>query len=347
MRRNKLAKGKSIELEGGDSVFAPILENGWDATEEGQSFYKLVFMAGFIPSVSLSENSPRKYNLRSSGPGAAGWSFDIQTQMARGIARSKVYNISYLTPDRCWGPFRPIASSEASTPDVEEDSDQPPDELPLTQHRVFRFEDLLNGVLLSAYGRLNSDDDDADYEPPPSASGSNTHQSDDDDDDDDDLPYFPAANLLYLAANDDADDAVHPTYIFPQYPHQVVPDYAFLASARLVIEENLRSRLRDVSAEWAMSVTVVGKDPQAVQRQIADENPTQRLMDALRSLENLRMGAAPGLWSQSKWRKEAVANEEVPAQSIDENEYKPKNQKEGYWDWAGAQGRWRFVALFQ
>jgi hypothetical protein len=131
-------------------------------------------------------------------------------------------------------------------------------------------------------------------------------------DDDDDSDYDP---------NNDPDE--HPTYIFPSHPHLLYPDYAFLASVRIVLEGNLRGRMEDVGDEWESDVPLLTSlgvaaaaradadmgagEAEGVEKVVEEEeNPKsllQRLLDSLHSLEVTRMGSAPGFWGNG-WSEE-------------------------------------------
>ncbi|KAJ7581398.1 hypothetical protein C8J56DRAFT_794030 [Mycena floridula] len=116
----------------------------------------------------------------------------------------------------------------------------------------------------------------------------------------------------------------HPTYIFPKYPHRLVPDYRFLAAARNVVEENLRNRLTDVTADWTSGL----------------------LMDAMKSLDIIRMGSAPGFWDKTGWSQEADIDEEATKQ-VAKSSDQPQKDKQNHWDWAGVEGEWKRVVCWQ
>ncbi|KII90460.1 hypothetical protein PLICRDRAFT_39008 [Plicaturopsis crispa FD-325 SS-3] len=95
------------------------------------------------------------------------------------------------------------------------------------------------------------------------------------------------------APPDDDDDAIF------------YPDYHFLACARIVVEANLMDMLR-----------------QSEEQDEPDHRLEEFLGDAIRRLEGLRMGSAPGFWDAY----EAANSNEEGADG---------------WDWAGVEGEWR------
>ncbi|KAF5373766.1 hypothetical protein D9758_000851 [Tetrapyrgos nigripes] len=126
-----------------------ILEVGWDVSDPGQTFYKIVAQSGFRPLVPTpaskvaSTSEPLFSNLdvdNTSYPGTTSFgeprrssqtestisrpvllSAERQRQMARVNARRRVYNLSFLSQDRLWGPFLPY-SENPSPSDVQRKS---------------------------------------------------------------------------------------------------------------------------------------------------------------------------------------------------------------------------------
>jgi hypothetical protein len=158
------------------------------------------------------------------------------------------------------------------------------------------------------------------------------------DEDDSDATHDHGAAHFFF---DDEEDHPRPTYIFPPQPHILVPDYRFLAAARIVIEANLRGRL-----EEAVEFAAEHDGPQTPRG--LTESEADRLLGALRSLDVVRMGGAPGFWDQTSanfppraWRVNAEDHmdvEPVPSSSQTSDHPTPpvtwEEDPDG-WDWAG------------
>ncbi|KAF7367247.1 hypothetical protein MSAN_00786600 [Mycena sanguinolenta] len=253
----------------------------FEDTPMGMAFNKLTFLRGFIP-IDRSQSSS---------------TVEHQHATARAFARTRVYNTKYLMPERCWGPFQPL---DPSQPHVYEwrnrlsrftlpESDSQDADLALRsatsssrRGQVFHPSSI---VLAPSLLDLDEDIDDPDYDP------------DEDDSDDDDHHHIDGPHLLHFLSSrgiDFTDERTYPTYVFPA-PHRVVPDYAFLAAARYIMEANMRDKFDMESHFSAMS--------SASKQAAADVGlELNEIVDAMQSLELTRMGGAPGFWDI--WRPE-------------------------------------------
>ncbi|KAJ7102329.1 hypothetical protein B0H15DRAFT_814162 [Mycena belliarum] len=291
----------------------------FEDTPQGKAFCKLAFLRGFIPTAKESEH---------------------QFATARAVARTRVYCTQYLMPERCWGPFQPL------------DPNQP---------HVYSWRNRLIRALPP-----NSDSQDADVAIR-SASGSRNcdrtfHPSSivlapsllDPDDDIDDPDYDPddsdaedvhgdTPHLLHFLSShgiDFADNRTHPTYVFPA-PHRVIPDYAFLAAARCIMEANLREKIE--------TEVPLNTNAGSIARQAAADVglDVSEVVDVMQSLDLTRMGGAPGFWDV--WRPEKLENDEDEATPAAAGKGKMRaaedSEVEG-WDWAGVEGEWRRVVCW-
>ncbi|EEB91386.1 hypothetical protein MPER_10259, partial [Moniliophthora perniciosa FA553] len=297
----------------------------WENTKTGRAFYHLLLQTGFHARPSddsedeedsdQSENE-HHYNIRSTSkrkhpdgdeedfppsPSAA-----KQRSLARVLARHRVYNLRYLSADRCWGPNLSDAF--------------------FTGH----------GLILHPETRMRmkpdgdydpGDDDDDDTE-------SNSHLiegvvietvSEDEDE--------SGASSLEAQVPPELD-----VPIYPAQPHLLRPDYAFLSAARMVVEENLRERYGhkfDHEPLWPWFTSMEALDGTRVILERA------RNLDGLRMGGAPGFWNADGVKSEHGW----VKPEPVPEEDEEESQPKvngcSKEQEEvDGWDWAGAAGKW-------
>ncbi|KAG6860141.1 hypothetical protein C0995_015246 [Termitomyces sp. Mi166 len=189
-------------------------------TEEGQLFNKLVFRKGFIPVPT---------GRKSEVPWKTLQTIEDQSAAARKVARSKVYNLRYLRPERSWGPFLPANGSLG-------DADAQPKSNPTFPD----FEQELSRYMLSNVGEGLNDSEDGDFVPA-------EDDQDEDDDNDEGILGFPFARRRF-----------DPKFVMPR-PHEAKPDYTYLAAARLLVEMNLREVL---IMDEAVHETTEGSGPE-------------------------------------------------------------------------------------
>ncbi|KAF8830184.1 hypothetical protein HHX47_DHR2000655 [Lentinula edodes] len=100
-----------------------IMHPGWERSSAGRAFYKLFFLIG-LDAVSTSGHADEeeRYNLRSRTREIEESTATEAKQraLARTVARHRVYNLPYLSADRCWGPFL-RAQSPPPPPDNDDD----------------------------------------------------------------------------------------------------------------------------------------------------------------------------------------------------------------------------------
>ncbi|KAJ7462779.1 hypothetical protein B0H11DRAFT_1871290 [Mycena galericulata] len=176
----------------------------------------------------------------------------------------------------------------------------------------------------------DDDIDDPDYDPSDSDSDGNPV----------DTPHI----LHFLSSHgiDFADNRTHPTYVFPA-PHRVVPDYAFLAAARLIMEANIREKFE---------LDIFNNPGSSSQLAAADVGiELSEVVDAMQALDLTRMGGAPGFWDV--WRPEDPEgddddDDDAPSTppSTDKGKGKATDEEFEGWDWAGVEGEWRRVVCW-
>ncbi|KAH8827848.1 hypothetical protein DL96DRAFT_1600622 [Flagelloscypha sp. PMI_526] len=337
----------------------------WEGSLEGQLFYKLVYLVGFIPNPSgiirpfVEPDPPEQEGnllddlLHTPNPARGGMktrsqrkafvdhtipSDDRQIAEARGRARVIVYDMNYLRRQRLWGPFLPLRLNSNEDTVMGSPSDMTNE----SPHASF----------LEAGGpgiQDIDDDDDLDYFP---GNEERNSEGSDDDDTDSNEGFDPPVDLPFLLGNPPVLDPMHqephPTFVFPDRPDLVIPDYSFLAAARLLVERNLRELLVDAD------------DGQTQADGSANEaGNLGKVVEALHSLELLRMGGVPRFWRDSwihpeakRLREEEAArldaamtqlNNPFASSKIDANGKGKARQPEEYagWDWAGVEGEWR------
>ncbi|KAJ3761449.1 hypothetical protein EV360DRAFT_37804 [Lentinula raphanica] len=101
-----------------------IMHPDWERSAAGRAFYKLFFLTGLhVNATSEHRDEEERYHLRSKTREIQQSSLTEAKQraMARTVARHRVYNLPYLSAERCWGPFLPIGYSPPP-PDDELDS---------------------------------------------------------------------------------------------------------------------------------------------------------------------------------------------------------------------------------
>jgi hypothetical protein len=110
-----------------ESSLARIFSPAWDQTLEGQTFYHLLLLKSFVPSPALYMHVHTKHFVHSSSSSAAnrngnenseegGIPPEMQLTRARNVARTRVYNLRYLSKARCWGPFLPVSRPPEERP---------------------------------------------------------------------------------------------------------------------------------------------------------------------------------------------------------------------------------------
>jgi hypothetical protein len=174
----------------------------------------------------------------------------------------------------------------------------------------------------------DDESDDPDYVPAGTDSDSDSNtENDAESSPNDDHELFPLINLI---TSQDTDPAPAGTRL--PSPDTLVPDWTWLAGARIIVEANLRDMLRRSST--------VDTGPEGAESGMED------VANALRRMEGLRMGGAPGFWDDGwkVWDKapgyaDSKVDEKGKGKAEEMHEY--EEEVEQGWDWAGAAGTWR------
>ncbi|KAJ7071471.1 hypothetical protein C8F01DRAFT_1047448 [Mycena amicta] len=303
---NRLSNLRPLDPSG-----EPGLRPEFEDSPQGRAFNKLTFLRGFIPDTGDIAASVRE-----------------QHAVSRASARTRVYNTRYLMRERMWGPFQPLHPCPEAYAwrtrlhrAIRPDSDE---EEATGSHCIHS-----SSIVPSPEVYYESDDD-PDYGP-----DANSDHGDDSDDDDNDGTQGLLLQFLAHHGINFADETRHPTYVFPA-PHHVIPDYAFLAAARIVIESNMR----DIFQVNDLSLPTSGLSPAHIAA--ADVNCELRdIVEAMKSLDLVRMGGAPGFWHA--WRPQIPQEDEEASVSSTADKEKGKEKECEGWDWAGVEGEWRRV----
>ena len=324
-----------IVVDGGELSEAPVEQDSkdWEKSEESRLLYKLVAHTGFIPVSAPSQNNADGDDDTSPGATSEDMdtfftpntsplsvsddslpevipptptltplkdaSADAQFASVRRMARRIVYDLRYLKPERMFGPFMPPPSDDRS------------------RHRH------------SKVGRSqvsdSDDSDDPDYVP--TGTDSDSDGGNDEASENEEVDLFPLINLITPQDENAASAGQLPS------PHTLIPDWTWLAGARIIVEANLRDMLRRTSTA---DVGPEGAEP-----------GVDEIANALKRMEGLRMGGAPGFW-ENRWK----VGSSVPAHADDvkfdekgkgrgEDMFENIEGAEQGWDWAGVAGTWK------
>jgi hypothetical protein len=322
-------RGNNGTAEGGVLFDIPVEQESrdWGMSEEARLFHKLVAYTGFIPasasaqcvearqksdlvqddedtyftpniSLTLSDADDPLVTLTPSAAERQDPSADAQFASARKMARRTVYDLRYLRPDRMFGPFMPQSADE----------------------NIGRQEG-------SSRRSRSDDDDDSDSHYIFNGTDSDSNSTTEDEAANEEYDLFPLINLI---TPQDMDSV--PTNFEPPSLDALMPDWAWLAAARIVVEANLRDMLRR-----SPTVDIGAGDT---------ESGLEEVANALRRLEGLRMGGAPGFWDDGwmVWDKtpdrvDCKMDAKGKGKAVDMFEYEVR--AEDGWDWAGVAGTWR------
>lgn len=331
-----LLEDDDMNAGGGPSAAAVEQEfKEWGNSEEAKLFYKLVAHTGFIPASASTQDADASQRRAGFDDGASNVqasdaSFtpttsppsvpdlalpqvtpptrrkdpfeDAQFASARRMARRTVYDLRFLRPERMFGPFMPQHADE--TMYGQEGFSQNP----------------------RPRGEIDDESDDSDDVPVGTNSDSDSNMENEGTTGEYDL--FPLINLI---TPQDMDAA--PASDQLPSPETLMPDWTWLAGARIIVEANLRDMLRrspnvDLGPEGA-------------------EAGMEEIADALRRLEGLRMGGAPGFWDDGwmVWENapdygDSNVDKKGKGRSS-ESMYKDVEGVGQGWDWAGVTGTWR------
>ncbi|KAH7924179.1 hypothetical protein BV22DRAFT_1105634 [Leucogyrophana mollusca] len=284
----------TIDVEG-SPPFVPGLMSAsyWDRSETARLFHKLVFLAGFRPIREPLQVTPISEPASASSEGdveaadpLASVSQESETPIpfpsskdqfiqARVLARRRVYDMRYLSRNRMWGPYLPV---------------------PRANSRGASSGAMGTRGAPGSEGGEGGDDEEGEWE---------------DEDEDDDLDEDFLSMMMHIRGPDDTRMPLDP----PIQPYELVPDYTWLASARISVE----ARLKDV--------------PRVIVASLPDMYSSDGIVDALRHMHATRIGSSPGYWNAQRVQpKRDVA---------DASKGKGKELEVEGWDWAGVTGIWR------
>ncbi|KIJ67423.1 hypothetical protein HYDPIDRAFT_25879 [Hydnomerulius pinastri MD-312] len=257
----------------GLSAHTPSLSGAefWAEDELGQIFHRILCITGFVPI-------PQPLPTPSSAPRPRPDPFPSPAQQyadARILARRRVYDMRYLRADRAWGPFQVVDRSASTSArngrggrlgrGAGASGSKAPRSASNRPGRGL-------GTLAWAMGMEVDDDDEGDEDwhdaedgdkegSSSSSSSDNTREgevgndggADDDDEESDSEPEVehPLISLILptppttttpgrRTRRQPPGDPISPPAI---KPHQLRPDYAYLAAVRIVVEANLKELL--------------------------------------------------------------------------------------------------------
>ncbi|PCH34618.1 hypothetical protein WOLCODRAFT_124744 [Wolfiporia cocos MD-104 SS10] len=263
------------------------VETEWEQTLEAQALGEIICCTGFLPVRELREerigrlaSSAASNNTGKSNPNITSldMSVDAQKARARHRAREHVYDMQYLHRRRCWGPFLLVPKSSASagprSTSVANAGDVPSRNWPS-----------------SDVNEPYSSESDSDFVPPDDASQTSWSTNTERDD--------AAEQRRHLPLPGGTKKRELPTN------EQLIPDWTWLASARIISEANLR--------DWDSSRV--------------DEFVKGQVWRA-------------GFWSQTEIERDRLSDGVLPPAAASATGNSSATQTV-YHDWAGVGGIWR------
>ncbi|KAJ3746437.1 hypothetical protein DFH05DRAFT_945388 [Lentinula detonsa] len=247
-----------------------IMHPGWELSAAGRAFYKLFFLTGLHPASALEHrNEEERYHLRSKRREVQDLAMSEAKQraLARTVARHRVYNLPYLSGDRCWGPFLPTHSPPPSS-----DDDNVPSAT-ASENGKGKGKEKEALVAEDSHATLVEDPKQRPKRKGRGRTADSSHdttqgivqyytESDTEEHSEDESEQGTAGGALFFVDQGDENGedpfapAPGPLPIFPPRPDLVYPDWAFLSAARLVITENLRERYGSDIPMWPWFTTV-------------------------------------------------------------------------------------------
>ncbi|KAG2148968.1 hypothetical protein DEU56DRAFT_87385 [Suillus clintonianus] len=289
LTRTLLAK-LSFDVQG-HAPHHPVLTpaSHWDGSELGQLFHKLICCTGFIPISAPAPELADPSTPNSPGPA------DIPVPGAWPVASASDEDED-LPPLPITRP-RPMLYTAV---------EQSADARTLARRRVYDMRYIGPARMWGPYQHVQRD--------PNSSPESNQPESPDDDEDetnedDEDIDEDDLGLLNLGLMNGNRVPDLSP----PIQPYELVPDYVWLASARIVVEANLRDVFR------------LSPDPTAFS--------TGDILPYMRKMHTMCIGGSPGYW-------EAWANRPEKGEGSEKSGKSKQGEVEG-WDWAGISGTWK------
>ncbi|KAH7910433.1 hypothetical protein BJ138DRAFT_1191335 [Hygrophoropsis aurantiaca] len=249
----------------------------WTGSKIGHLFHKLVCCTGFVP-IPASNLSATTLQLTDDSDGESEF-----------------------------GPSEDISENQSKHPprSVPSDEEQFADARILARRRVYDMRYLVSGRLWGPFQPVTRSS-------PvnlPSDTIGGDHDDGEDLTDEEDGDFTPIIQLIHGREANGSPD-LSPSI----QPWELVPDYVWLASARIVVEANLKEMLMRAGGDDPVSLDIV---------------PT------LRQMHTLRVGGSPGYWNV--W---ADHPKDIYATSHTVNGEDSAEVING-WDWAGVTGIWR------
>lgn len=270
----------------GHAPYQPTLTSAshWSGSEVGQLFYKLICCTGFIPI-----NVP--------APELA----DTPVPEARLVTSTSASPDSASAPDENEDmPALPITCPRFS---LYTHDKQSADARTLARRRVYDMRYLGPARMWGPFQPVRRDTTDF-LKSNQLDEDENEDNDDEDEDEEDDL------GLMHLGL---MNGRRVPDLSPPIKPYELVPDYVWLASARIVVEANLREEFRQSPYPSAFS--------------------TGDILPYMRKMHTMCIGGSPGYW-------DAWANRPRQGEGSEGSTKSKQGEVEG-WDWAGVSGIWK------
>lgn len=284
LTRTLMAK-LSFDVQG-HAPYQPTLTSAslWDGSEVGQLFHKLICCTGFIPITA-----PAPELTDTSAPGAA-------------VSMSAPPDSASTSDEDEDMPPLPITRPRSSSYTPEEQS---ADARTLARRRVYDMRYLGPARMWGPFQPVQRDATDSPESNQLEILDEDENEDDDDDDDEEDDDEADDLDLMVFGNRHPIPDLSPPIE-----PYELIPDYVWLASARIVVEANLREVFKQSPYPTAFS--------------------TGDILPYMRKMETMCIGGSPGYW-------DAWANR---PRKGSESEKSKQDEVEG-WDWAGVSGIWK------
>lgn len=285
LTRTLMAK-LSFDVQG-HAPYQPTLTSAshWDGSEVGQLFHKLICCTGFIPITA-----PAPELTDTSAPRA--WPTASTSTPSDSASASDEDEDIHPLPITC--PRSPVYTSEEQSADART----------LARRRVYDMRYLGPARMWGPFKPVRRDTTDSLESTQLEILDENENEANDEEDDDDD------DNDLGLMGFEHMNRHRIPDLNPPIEPYELIPDYVWLASARIVVEANLREAFKQSPHPTAF--------------------PMGDIFPHMRKMHTMCIGGSPGYW-------DAWANR---SRKGSENGKGKQDEVEG-WDWAGVSGIWK------
>jgi hypothetical protein len=287
LTRTLMAK-LSFDVQG-HAPYKPTLTSAsyWGGSEVGQLFHKLICCTGFIP-------------IAAPAPELA----DTSVPIASPVTSTSASLDSAFSPDE--NEDMPALSitrlrSPSYTPEA-----QSADARTLARRRVYDMRYLSPARMWGPFKPVQRDTTDS----PKSNQFESLDDDENEDNDEEDEDEEDNLGLMHLGLmNGHRVPDINP----PIKPYELVPDYVWLASARIIVEANLREMFRPSPLPTAFSAGDI--------------------LPYMRKMYTMCIGGSPGYWDS--W-----ANRPREGEGFEGSGKSEQGEVEG-WDWAGVSGIWK------